>query len=355
MKRIALLYGGKSGEHEISLRSAGSVFKHLDTRVYEIFLIGISLNGEWFLQSRAHYGKDGESIIVIEENPVSISPGRGLLSGGKNLHIDFVLPILHGVFGEDGTIQGALETADIPYAGSGVLGSAAGMDKCISKYLWQQQGLPIVPFTEVRTACGSNIEEAATAFGFPLFVKPARTGSSVGVKRAENMKQLNAYLEFAFQFDSKLLIEPAVFGREIECSVLGNDDPLTFPPGEILVEEGFYDYSSKYSGTGNARTVVPAELPERERSLIREYAARAFTAVEAAGFARVDFFIEHNSGTIRINEINTIPGFTSISMFPLLCSAGGVSFPRVLDRIIALGEEVFIKRKALKRIPESFA
>ena len=352
MKTVALLYGGKSGEHEVSLRSAGSVFTHIDKNSYIILLIGITIQGEWFLQNKAVYKDDEESLSIIKQNPVSIFPGKGFFSRGKNLHVDFVFPVLHGLFGEDGTIQGVLETAGVPYAGSGVLGSAAGMDKCISKHLWQQQKLPVVPFREIKTSRSPHIAEAAETFGFPLFVKPSRAGSSVGIKKVRTMDELEAGISYAFQFDTKLLIEPAVNGREIECSVLGDNPPEAFPPGEILLHEGFYDYTSKYGNTGNARTAVPADLPGNVSSRIREYAVEAFAAVEASGFARVDFFIERETGRILINEINTLPGFTSISMFSQLCEAGGVHYSVMLDRVISLGEKAFLRRKALKRIPE---
>ncbi len=352
MKSVALLYGGKSGEHEVSLRSAGSVFRHIDKSKYKIMLIGITVQGKWFFQKEAKYKKDGESLSIIEENPVSIFPGRGFFSRGNNLNIDFVFPVLHGIFGEDGTIQGVLETVDVPYAGSGVLGSAAGMDKCIAKHLWQQQNIPVVPFKEIRTPHDIRIEEAADLFGFPLFVKPARAGSSVGIRRVNTMKELKEGIKYAFQFDCKLLIEPAVNGREIECSVLGDNPPIAFPPGEILVSEGFYDYASKYCNSGNARTAVPADLAANESSQIKKYAVRAFTAVEASGFSRVDFFIERGTGKILVNEINTLPGFTSISMFSKLCDAGGIPYSVMLDRVISLGEKSFYRKKALKRFPE---
>ncbi len=352
MERIAILYGGTSGEHEVSLRSAASVYKYIDKKKYSITLIGIDINGRWYKQKKAVYMSDGESLKIERENPVSIFPGRGLFSNTENLNIDFVFPVLHGISGEDGTIQGTLEIAEIPYAGSGILGSAAGMDKSISKQLWQQKGFPVVPFKEITAYTDRNITEAVNSFGFPLFVKPARAGSSVGVKRAENKQELIAHIEYAFQLDTKLLIEPAITGREIECSVIGNESPESFYPGEILLTEGFYDYKSKYIDVQKARTVVPADLTEDESKHIREYAEKAFLAVEASGFARVDFFIENTSGKILLNEINTIPGFTSISMFSKMCEASGLDYSSMLNRVIALGKETFNKKKRLKRIPE---
>ncbi len=352
METVALLYGGKSGEHEVSLRSAGSVYSHLDKKKYTVVLIGIDIHGEWFYQKTELYGKDGESLALKKENPVSILPGKGLYAEGKNLNIDFVFPVLHGTFGEDGTIQGVLEIADIPYAGSGVLGSAAGMDKCISKQLWQQQGLPVVPFKEIISHTDIRINDAVHTFGFPLFVKPARAGSSVGVRKVESRKDLIAALEYAFQFDSKVVIERAIQGREIECSVLGEGSPESFPPGEICLTEGFYDYTNKYLTPEKANIIVPADLSDQERIQIKQYAEKAFLAVEASGFARVDFFIEKGTGRILINEINTIPGFTSISMFSKLCEAGGVPYPTMLDRVITMGKETYKKKKKLKRIPD---
>ncbi len=355
MEDLIILYGGKSGEHEVSLRSAASVYAHLDKERYRITLIGIDVDGRWYLQKEAAFSKDGESLILNKGPAVSVYPSDGLYAGGSKIRTDFVFPVLHGVSGEDGTIQGLLETAGIPYAGSGVLGSAAGMDKAVSKLIWQQKGLPVVPFIEIRSIKDSRIPAAAEKFGFPLFVKPARAGSSVGVRKADNMEEFGRHIEFAFQFDTKIMIEPAVSGREIECSVMGNRIPESFPPGEILLQEGFYDYESKYLESGRARTVVPADLEGKTAEKVREYAEAAFTAVEASGFARVDFFIEKSTGKILLNEINTIPGFTSISMFAKMCGAGGLKYSEVLDRAVMLGKEIYTDRKKLKRIPGDIA
>ncbi len=352
MENIIILYGGTSGEHEVSLRSAGSVFRHIDKTKYSVTLIGIDTEGKWYLQNSPRYGEDGESLTIEKDSPVSITPGEGFFSGGKLINTDFVFPVLHGTFGEDGTIQGLLDMVGIPYAGSGVLGSAAGMDKSVSKLLWQQKGLPVVPCMEVRTDSKTVIEEAEREYGYPLFVKPARAGSSVGVRRAENRDELYESVEYAFQFDSKLVIEPSVTGRELECSVIGNTRPESFPPGEILLEKGFYDYESKYLNTENAKTVVPADLKENEKRKIMELAVEAFRAVGAHGFARVDFFMEIPSKRILINEINTIPGFTSISMFAKMCESAGTDYASMLDRVITLGKEIFDERKKLKRLPE---
>ncbi len=351
MENIIILYGGTSGEHEVSLRSAGSVFKHIDKTKYSVTLIGIDTEGKWYLQNSPRYGEDGESLIIEKDSPVSIIPGKGFFSEGELIKTDFVFPVLHGTFGEDGTIQGLLEIMGIPYAGSGVLGSAAGMDKSISKLLWQQKGLPVVPCMEVRDGSETVLEDAEKEYGYPLFIKPARAGSSVGVRRAENRDELYECVEYAFQFDTKLVIEPSIAGREIECSVIGNSRPESFPPGEILLKKGFYDYKSKYLNTENAETVVPADLKEKEKREIMELAVKAFMAVGAQGFARVDFFIENSSKRILINEINTIPGFTSISMFAKMCESAGVGYSTMLGKVIDLGKEIFTEKKKLKRLP----
>ncbi len=351
MISLAILYGGKSGEHDVSLRSAGSVYRHINRSKYNIVLIGVTIEGAWYLQKNAVYLNDGESLSIQNGEPVSIHPGKGLFSNRTNLSVDFVFPLLHGIFGEDGTLQGALETADLPYAGSGILGSAVGMDKCISKYLWQQRGLPIVPFLEINSLQDKNIERDAKVLGFPLFVKPARAGSSVGVRKVGQLSELIPLLKYALQFDTKALLEPAIEGREIECSVLGNSIPESFAPGEVVVSDGFYDYSNKYCNSGKAYLIVPADLSAGQKSKVQTLARKAFIAVGASGFARVDFFLEKHSGKILLNEINTLPGFTSISMFAKLCEEGGVPYSQVIDRVIMHGMEMYRKRKNLKRFP----
>lgn len=353
MINLAILYGGKSGEHEVSLRSAGSVYRHIDRSKYNTILIGVTTEGEWFLQKNAVYLDDGESLGIMDGEPVSIHPGKGLFSNRKNLSVDFVFPLLHGLFGEDGTLQGALETADLPYAGSGISGSAVGMDKCMSKYIWQQRGLPVVPFLEINSLQDKNIEIAAKKLGFPLFVKPARAGSSVGVRKVEKLSELVPLLKYSLQFDTKALIEPAIEGREIECSVLGNSIPESFAPGEVVVTDGFYDYSNKYFNSGKSYLIVPADLSAGQKSKIMTLARKAFLAVGASGFARIDFFMEKHTGKILLNEINTLPGFTSISMFAKLCEEGGISYSQVINRVIMHGMEIYRKRKSLKRFPDS--
>ncbi len=355
MEKIIILYGGTSGEHEISLRSAASVYNHLNTKKYAVSCIGIDIDGKWYFQDEIVFSADGESLLIKKEFPVAVYPSQGLFTGNRLIPADFIFPVLHGVSGEDGTVQGLLEMIHIPYAGSGILGSAAGMDKTVSKMLWQHQGLPTVPFTEIRSISDSRIKEASAEYGFPVFIKPARAGSSVGVKKAVDRNELMECIQHAFQFDTKLVIEPAITGREIECSVMGNREVESFPPGEIILEKGFYDYESKYLSGNNARTVVPASLSTDVKESVEDYAKKAFLTVGAQGFARVDFFIEESTGQILLNEINTIPGFTSISMFAKMCEAGGVQYKEVLDRVILLGKEIHQARSKLKRIPDEIA
>ncbi len=355
MENIIILYGGTSGEHEVSLRSAASVYNHLDKNKYVVTCIGIDIDGKWYHQKNSEFSADGESLLIKKDSPVSVIPSQGLYTQGSRIPADFIFPVLHGVAGEDGTVQGLLEMIHIPYAGSGVLGSAVGMDKIVTKMLWQHQGLPTVPFTEIRSISDSSIKKAADEYGFPVFIKPARAGSSVGVKRAVNRGELMHCVEYAFQFDTKLMIEPAITGREIECSVMGNSEVESFPPGEIVLEKGFYDYESKYLAGDNAHTVVPALLSTEVRKSVEDYAKRAFLTIGAQGFARVDFFIEEATGRILLNELNTIPGFTSISMFAKMCEAGGLQYKDVLDRLILLGKEVYREKSRLKRIPEEIA
>ncbi len=352
MKTIAIMYGGKSGEHEVSLRSGGSVYSHLDRLLYEPILIAVDHDGIWYLQQNPGFEEDGKTLTFerSESNIISVIPGIGLYCKSKLLVIDFAFPILHGTFGEDGVLQGLLEMAGLPFAGSGVLGSAIGMDKAMAKHIWIQSGLPVVPFITARDTKSIPIEDpvnqAIEAFGFPLFVKPANAGSSVGVTKVNNKKELENGIINGFRYDTKLLIEPAVTGREIECSVIGNNDPVSYLPGEIITGD-FYDYDSKYVHPETVQLETPADLTEEEISRIKELAEEAFITVGAEGFARVDFFIEAESGNILINEINTLPGFTEISMFAKLCDVSGLNYRDMLTEIINLGEERYKKRSNL--------
>ncbi|MCK5673975.1 MAG: D-alanine--D-alanine ligase [Spirochaetales bacterium] len=352
MKTIAILYGGKSGEHEVSLRSGGSVYSHLDRSLYEPILIAVDHEGKWYLQQNPGFEEDNKTLTVerIEVSIVSVIPGLGLYCRNKKLKIDIVFPVLHGTFGEDGTLQGLLEITGIPFAGAGVLGSALGMDKAMAKQIWLQSGLPVVPFITVRAGSGSNNEDTfkqvVEKFGFPLFVKPANAGSSVGVSKVNSLDELKAGVKNGFKYDTKLLIEPAIEGREIECSVIGNMEPVSFLPGEVISDD-YYDYDSKYIHPESVNLSVPAVLTDYEISEIKETAEKAFLTSEAEGFARVDFFIEKGTGKVLINEINTLPGFTEISMFAKLCDASGLSYKDMLTKIIQLAEERYNRRNKL--------
>jgi len=352
---VALLYGGRSGEHEVSQRSAASVYNHIDRDKYYIHLIGISRQGVWYLQNTP--GKV-EEILEIEEDSqqiISVVPGIGLSSNKGPIAVDVVFPVLHGTFGEDGTLQGMMELADLPYVGADVGGSYLSMDKDIAKIIWQHHKLPVVPF---RTVTRSSIqaegfnwdvltEKMKTEFGLPLFVKPSQCGSSVGVSRVDKEENFRKAVEEALRFDTKILIEPAVNAREVECSVVGNEFPRAYPPGELRPSHEFYDYDAKYIDPDGAALIIPAEISGEQEIRIREIAEKAYSVLGCSGMARVDFFLDRNSGEIYLNEINTIPGFTSISMFPLMCEAGGLAYKDLLDLLITLARSKFEESRSL--------
>jgi len=303
--RVAVLCGGRSGEHEISLRSAESIVAGLDRAKYEVQRIFISPEGRW------------------EPGPISPQPGA-------NPGIDVVFPVLHGTFGEDGTVQGLLELADLPYVGAGVLASAVSMDKEITKRLLAERGLPVVEYVTVTRAHPNSF-----SLPFPLFVKPANLGSSVGISKVKNCAELETALELAGQFDRKILVERGIAGRELECSVLGSEQPVAAIPCEIIPSREFYDYEDKYL-LDAAKLLVPAPLTPEQTAEIQKLAVEAYQAVDCEGMARVDFLLEASTGKLYINEINTIPGFTSISMYPKMWEQAGVPFAELLDRLIDL-------------------
>jgi|SRR5579872_984534 len=303
--RVAVLYGGRSGEHEISLRSAESIIAGLNRAKYEVQRIFITPEGQW--------------------EPRALSP-----EPGANPGIDVVFPVLHGTFGEDGTVQGLLELADLPYVGAGVLASAVSMDKEVTKRLLVERGLPVGEYFTVKQGHCRVCD-----FSFPRFVKPANLGSSVGISKVSNMTEQKAAVELAFQYDRKIVVERGIEGREFECSVLGNEDPLAAVPCEIIPSRNFYDYEDKYI-LDTAKTILPAPLPPEQTEEMQRLAVAAYQAVECEGMARVDFLLETATGKLYINEINTIPGFTSISMYPKMWEAAGVPFAELLDRLIDL-------------------
>ncbi len=352
---IALLYGGRSGEHEVSLRSAAAVYKHLDKNKYYIHLIGINREGLWFLQNPP--GNPGEELSIEEESRqlISIVPGKGLNSHQGPIAVDVVLPILHGSFGEDGTLQGLLEMAGLPYAGAGTGGSYLSMDKETAKIIWQHHNLPVVPWLSLKKEESLSgdfswedlKEEVQRNLGFPVFIKPSRCGSSVGVSRVEAPDSLQEALESAFRYDTKVIMEAAVNARELECAVLGNFHPKAFPPGELKTGHDFYDYNAKYVDPQGAALMIPAEIEAPLAKEIQTLAPRAFSTLGCRGMARVDFFLDKDTKELFLNEINTIPGFTSISMFPLMCHAGGLPFTELLDEIIVLALESHKERNSL--------
>ena len=351
--RVGVLFGGRSGEHEVSLLSAASILKAIDRKKYDVVPIGISKAGHWL------GGEDAQALLTGESAPATpqLQAGNGAeliqQSGALTSALDVVFPVLHGTFGEDGTIQGLLELADLPYVGSGVLGSAAGMDKDAMKKLFAACRLPQTPYLSILRsewradppACRRRIEKALQ---YPLFAKPANLGSSVGISKVHHRGELAAAMDLAAGFDRKLVVEQGVGGpgakpRELEVAVLGNDDPQASVVGEIVPAKEFYDYEAKYglSGPDESVAIVPAKLTAAQAKQIRTMAIAAFRACDCAGLARVDFLMEPATRTpaIFLNEINTMPGFTSISMYPKLWQASGLSYRELIDRLIALSIE----------------
>ena len=342
--RVGVIFGGRSGEHEVSLASAASVIRALDPEKYEAVPIGIEKDGRWFVGGPAQKMlpevlRQGQRVVLSADPSVAaLMPLEERASGTQR--VDLIFPVLHGTYGEDGTVQGLLELAGLPYVGSGVIGSAVGMDKDMQKRLFLQEGLPVGEFLAVlRSEWESGRERilrlVGQKFRFPLFVKPATLGSSVGMTKVHKRLELPAALDLAAEFAPKILVERNIRGREIEVSVLGNDQPQASVPGEIIPHREFYDYAAKYLEQGT-RLEIPAKLSRPQIRRFQEYAVRAFRCVECRGMARVDFFLERPSGRIYLNELNTIPGFTSISMYPKLWEASGISYRELLDRLIQL-------------------
>ena len=357
---VTVIYGGKSGEHEISLVSAAAVTRNVDSK-NTVQLIAITKDGRWFLQPQSEFerikadSKASFKIIEDESQEVSVIPGGGskrtFRAGSKILSSDVIFPVLHGPFGEDGTIQGLFEMVDVPYVGCTTLGSAITMDKEKTKVALAQAGIPVVPGICVRrsdlaTANGYDtiLERAQKELGFPLFVKPCAAGSSDGATLAKDLAHLNGAIIEAFLWDDKILIEKAVNAREIECSVTGNptvdDDSCpaekltTYGPGEIAPKHDFYDYDAKYNDPDGADLLIPANLPEEKLEEVRTLAKKAFAALDLAGLSRVDFFIDKDTNKLYLNEINTMPGFTQISMFPKMCEAFGLDFTNLTNLLI---------------------
>jgi D-alanine-D-alanine ligase len=346
--RVGVIFGGRSGEHEVSLRSAESVINAIDKSRYEVVPIGISPEGRWVISGdaaamlpQAVMASNHHEQVAIIGDPTR--QGLTLLDAGVSEPLDVVLPVLHGTYGEDGTIQGLLEMAGVPYVGCGVLASATGMDKIVMKQLFQHAGLSVTDYQGLlRSDWEENpaavIERISARLGFPVFVKPANLGSSVGISKANDEEGLRESINDAARYDRRIIIERAVNGREIEVSVLGNDRPAASLPGEIITGHEFYDYEDKYVDSAS-RTEVPADLPRETTEQLQRCALRAFQAIDGSGLARVDFFIERGTGRIIINEINTMPGFTSISMYAKMWEASGIPYTELIDRLIALALE----------------
>jgi len=345
--RVGVLFGGRSGEHEVSLASAATVIRSLDPEKYETVPIGISKDGQWLVGTGAtkmlpEVLKSGQRMVLpADPNASALMPLDGSRAG--SLRVDVVFPVLHGTFGEDGTIQGLLELAGLPYVGAGVLGSAIGMDKDVQKRLCKEAKIPVVPWIAVtrrhwERGPAKVRREVEKKFRYPVFVKPATLGSSVGMTKVHTAEEFGPALDLAAEFAQKIMVERAIRGREIEVSVLGNDDPRASVPGEIMPHREFYDYTAKYLEEGT-RTDIPAKLSAAQTQRFQEYAVRAFRVLELGGMARVDFFLEHRSRKIYLNEVNTIPGFTSISMYPKMWEASGVSYRELVDRLIELALE----------------
>jgi D-alanine-D-alanine ligase len=380
--RVGILFGGRSGEHEVSLLSAASVLNAIDKEKYEVVPIGITKDGRWLTAEHAENLLTGKLVleprnlragdpetttsaavlargeaVVVPPEPVHRHSGlvpfqtdAALMrrASDRAINVDVIFPVLHGTFGEDGTIQGLLELADIPYVGAGVLGSAAGMDKDIMKSLFIAAGIPIVKHVTILRGAWEKDpkkvqKQVESKLTYPVFVKPANLGSSVGISKAHNRKELGPAIEEAAKFDRKIVIEQGVGGkkekaREIECSVLGNDEPVASVPGEIVPGKEFYDYTAKYVDEGS-QLIIPAKLTKAETKRVQELAVRAFQAVDCSGLARIDFLMDPKTGKIFLNEINTMPGFTAISMYPKLWGASGLAYADLIDRLIQLGIE----------------
>ncbi len=359
--RVGVIFGGRSGEHEVSLVSATSVLQALDREQYEVVPIGITRDGRWVSSAEAlRLLKERTGLDRIPERFLVPEPGRHALvaANGNDADaqpLDVVFPLVHGVHGEDGTLQGLLELANIPYVGAGVLASAVGMDKIVQKQIFAEAGLPIAKYVWFHSAVCTERPRKIVAgvegkLKYPVFVKPANTGSSVGIVKAHNRAELLEAVTVAVQYDRKVIIEQGVAdAREIECSVLGNDEPEASVLGEIIPSNEFYDYDAKYVD-GKSRAVIPARLPKSVSRRVQAIALNAFRAIDCTGMARVDFFVTRRAHKIVLNEVNTIPGFTSISMYPKLWEASGVSFPELLDRLIALAMQRYRQRSGLKHL-----
>lgn len=372
---IALIYGGRSGEHEISLISAASIARGIDKK-NTVTLIGITKDGTWFLQNESEYNricKDKDASLKIEEsdeNKIYVVPGgknKAFRTKNGSLNIDVVFPALHGTYGEDGTIQGLLDMADIPYIGCSTMASALTMDKEKTKQILKSSEIPVVPYICIKRCDLNNSQRYDEIFqrcidklGFPLFIKPCCAGSSNGANKAENEKEFSFYLMEAFTWDDKVLVEKSINAREIECSVTGNSTTANpnreaetvraYIPGEILPTHTFYDFDAKYNDPDGAKLLIPADISTDLIETVRSTAVRAYKALDCSGLSRIDFFIDRDTGELYLNEINTLPGFTSISMFPKMCEKAGLKFAELIKLLI---EEALLRYKAKSSLTTS--
>lgn len=351
------MFGGKSAEHEVSLQSAKNVIEAIDKTKYDPVLIGVDKKGKWLLADSSKFllnSSDPKLIKLNNETTQNValvpqSDGRisYLDTPQSDKSLDVAFPILHGPFGEDGTMQGLLKLANIPFVGASVLGSAVGMDKDIMKRLLRDAGIPTGKFLVFRDKDTLDYKEIVRILGLPFFVKPANMGSSVGVSKVNKEEDFNKSIKDAFKYDRKIVIEENIKGREIECSILGNDSPIASVPGEVISNHDFYSYEAKYIDENGAALEIPAKLPENIVKKVQELAVETFKTLSCEGLGRVDFFLKEN-GDVLVNEINTIPGFTSISMYPKLWEASGISYTELIDRLIQLAIERFEKEQKLK-------
>lgn len=364
MIKIGVLYGGRSGEHDVSLCSAASVVSALDRGKYEVIAIGIDRDGRWYVQDKPEIipDKDFGRVLTIrkrgewlvnhfeQNNKLHL---YNIKNNNEKITIDVVFPVLHGTYGEDGTLQGLLELAMVPYVGADVTGSAVGMDKDISKRLLKDANIPVVPWylinkNQWRDERNTMIQKARENLELPVFVKPVRTGSSVGVKKVKQAGALAEAIDFAFQFDTSVMVEKAVDCREIECSVLGNENPVASIPGEIIPNHEFYSYEAKYIDPNGATLKIPAEINKDLSDSIRKTAIDGYMALGCSGMARVDFFLDKKTNKFYLNELNTIPGFTSISMYPKLWEATGLKYGDLIDKLIQLALDRHQKKLEIK-------
>ncbi len=354
--RVGIIFGGRSGEHEISIRSAKSVIEKINKEKYEVIPIGITKDGRWLNPEESVLMLPTETQEILRETsdklfraPIVFPPDtsrKGLIKLDSHdlMPIDVIFPVLHGTYGEDGTIQGVFEMANVPYVGCGVLASACGMDKVVMKSLFRSVGLPICRYVwflrcDFENLPNKIIELVKAKIGFPCFVKPANLGSSVGVSRADEEESLKKAIELAAEYDRKIIVEEALDMREIECGIIGNEYPQASVPGEYVIrneEKRFLDYTEKYAGTGNNEFVTPALISDELTQKVQEMAIKAFKAIDGSGLARVDFFLRNDTGELLVNEINTLPGLTDASGFPKMWEASGMDFPKVIDTLIDL-------------------